>query len=123
MESSAVYGPHGDGERESLWRDLEVFDLDHARSWVIGGDFNVKRFASEISTGGRMMRGMNDFNNFIATRGLIDLPMQGTSFTWSKNRDPPILAKLDRFLVSNDWDDSFKDAFQTSLPRVLSDPV
>jgi len=43
-----VYGPHTNIEREDLWYELAAIRGVWDDSWVIGGDFNVCRFESEI---------------------------------------------------------------------------
>lgn len=65
----------------------------------IGGDFNVIRFPSERSSGGRLTRAMEEFSNFIRENLLVDLPMIGGDFTWSSNRDRTVLSRIDRFLI------------------------
>ena len=47
--------------------------------------------------------------------------MSGGMFTWSNNQVPPTLEKLDRILVSKDWEDSFPHAMLKKLPREVSD--
>jgi hypothetical protein len=59
-----------------------------------------------------------DFANFIFEQGLIDLPMVGGWITWS---NPRAGSKLDRFLISTDWEEWFPEVCQKRLPRVLSD--
>jgi len=43
---------------------------------------------------------LDSFNDIIRALGLIDIPFEGRSFTWSNKRATPAFAKLDRFLVS-----------------------
>lgn len=78
---SSVYGPHSDGEREILWKNLEDFHLSQPGPWVIRVDFNTRRFVNEKSTGGTISKGMRDFNSFISRCSLVDLPLQGVKFT------------------------------------------
>lgn len=42
-------------------------------------------------------------------------------FTWSNNQEHPTLEKLDRILVSKDWEDLFPNSIVTKLPRDISD--
>jgi hypothetical protein len=37
----------------------------------------------------------------------MDLPLAGGSFTWSNNLENPFWSRLDRFLVSPDWEVKF----------------
>lgn len=45
---------------------------------------------------------MDMFNDFIGRNQLRELARAGPHFTWSNNQEHPVLAKLDRILVSND---------------------
>ena len=47
--------------------------------------------------------------------------MNGGLFTWSNNQDPPMLEKLDRILMTKEWEDIFPQAFVNKLPREVSD--
>nr|GEY09899.1 RNA-directed DNA polymerase, eukaryota [Tanacetum cinerariifolium] len=52
------------------------------------------RFGSSFN-----IQGANDFNNFISSSGLIDIPLGGYSYTWAY-KSAYNMSKLDRFLVS-----------------------
>jgi endonuclease/exonuclease/phosphatase family metal-dependent hydrolase len=58
------------------------------------------------------------FADFIFEQGLVDLPMIGGRITWSNRR---ARSRLDRFLISIDWEERFPEVCQKRLPRVLSD--
>lgn len=60
------------------------------------------------------------FNDLIRNLALIDPPLMNHSYTWSNMQDTPILAKLDRFLVSTEWDMDFSLTKVEVLPRVTS---
>ncbi|XP_059623067.1 uncharacterized protein LOC132266231 [Cornus florida] len=47
----------------------------------------------------------------------------GAAFTWSSGRDSVTLSRLDRFLVSGDWEEKFPDVTQAALVRVMSNHV
>ena len=49
--------------------------------WCVGGDFNVVRFPSKHSGSASFIAAMREFSNFISEQGLIDIPLQGGSFT------------------------------------------
>ncbi|GJU23372.1 RNA-directed DNA polymerase, eukaryota [Tanacetum coccineum] len=51
--------------------------------YVLLGDFNEVRYEHERHGSFFNPHGANSFNNFITTTGLIDLPLEGYSFTWS----------------------------------------
>ena len=78
----------------------------------MGGDFNVVRFPSERLGSNSFTTAMREFSNFISEQGLIDLPLQGGSFTWSNSREVASKARLDRFLFSANWEDKFPTVSQ-----------
>ena len=61
---------------------------------------------------------MTDFADFIADQGLMDLPLAGGVSTWSNTMS---WSRLDRFLVSPEWEMNFLGLIQKKLLRVCSD--
>ena len=52
---------------------------------------------------------------------LVDLPLEGASFTWFRDSSSDCMSRIDRTLVSVDWVDHFGNVSQRVLPRVVSD--
>ncbi|GJZ93741.1 RNA-directed DNA polymerase, eukaryota [Tanacetum coccineum] len=71
------------------------------------GDFN--EVCSEHERHGTVfhLNGANVFNNFIIMAVLVDLPLEGYSFTWSY-KSASKMSKLDRFLITEVKDDKLK---------------
>jgi hypothetical protein len=42
------------------------------------------------------------------------------SFTWLNNQDIKAWSRIDRFLLSPEWEEYFPEVFQRCLPRLLS---
>jgi exonuclease III len=118
---AGVYGPNLDAFRSSLWDELAGLISWWEMSWCIGGDFNVIRFPMERSSGVRLNSSMLEFSDFIFEQGLMDLPLAGGLFTWSNNQENPIWSRLDRFLISPEWDAKFPGTLQKRLSRLCSD--
>ncbi|RVW74544.1 hypothetical protein CK203_053795 [Vitis vinifera] len=118
---SAVYGPNNSALRKDLWVELsDIAGLASPR-WCVGGDFNVIRRSSEKLGGSRLTPSMKDFDDFISDCELIDLPLRSASFTWSNMQVNPVCKRLDRFLYSNEWEQTFPQSIQGVLPRWTSD--
>ncbi|XP_073057416.1 uncharacterized protein [Primulina eburnea] len=80
---SFVYAKCDYTERRDLWASLLQIKPD-VGPWLVGGDFNIVRDASEClgSSGGRHLP-MEEFNAFILESGLVDAGFEGSSFTWT----------------------------------------
>ena len=82
-----VYGPNDDYMRRALFEELSFFMSSWDIPWCLGGDFNVIRFPSERSSGGRSSWAMREFSSFIDGCNLIDPPLEGARFTWSSHEE------------------------------------
>ncbi|XP_073137349.1 uncharacterized protein [Henckelia pumila] len=104
--------------RRDLWASLlQVKPV--GGPWLVGGDFNVVRDASEClgSSGGRQLP-MDEFNHFVLESALVDAGFEGSSFTWTNKS---IWKRLDRVFVSVDWGDHFNSIRVEHLSRTVSD--
>ncbi|KAK3212500.1 hypothetical protein Dsin_017206 [Dipteronia sinensis] len=94
----------------------------------MGGDFNTVLRAEERKGCGINQASMNYFNTFILRAKMIDIPLNGISFTWSNNRKHASCARLDRFPISPwilSWfpkisQSGLREVFQT-IVQFLSD--
>jgi len=86
------------------------------------GDFNTFRGMEERKSRGVAIRSLdcNPFNSFIDSNVLVDLPLQGRSFTWYKG-DGTSMSRIDRFLLSEEWCSRWPTCRQVSCMRGLSD--
>ena len=69
---------------------------------------------------GRITGSMRRLSSVIDELELKDLS-QGGSFTWRGGMNNQRMARLDRFLVTNDWDDLFDGVTQNILSNPISD--
>ena len=98
---TSIYGPNSAHDRRLLWEELAGIH-SWSMPWCLGGDFNVVQFPSERSGSSPFTSAMIDFSDFISEQGLIDLPLEGGTFTWSNFREVASHSRLDRFLLSSD---------------------
>nr|GEW81763.1 RNA-directed DNA polymerase, eukaryota [Tanacetum cinerariifolium] len=87
---------------------------------VVMVDFHEVRSADERIGSVFNIQGASDFNDFISNSGLVDIQLEGYSFTWSHPLASKI-SKLDRFLVTEGVISLFPYILAICLDRHLSD--
>ena len=80
---TGVYGPTLKLAREDFLSELGAIRGLWSEPWCVAGDFNMIKFPSEHSRGGRLSSAMRRFSEVIEDLELRDLPLQGGLFTWS----------------------------------------
>lgn len=104
---SGVYGPDNSGMLGDFLDDLEWVHITRCLPWCIGGDYHEILYVGERHRGIRRMRRMDCFGRFVDIMGLLDILTIGPQFTWSNFQPDPSMSKLDRFLISTDWEAYF----------------
>nr|XP_040245584.1 leucine-rich repeat extensin-like protein 2 [Aegilops tauschii subsp. strangulata] len=125
----------------SQWEVIIVYDLaDHSRSAsfleellqkvlaatlpvVVGGDFNLLRFAEDKRNAHVNFARMQMFNDCIADLGLHEIDRICARFTWTNRQASPTQSVLDRVLVSLEWDLCCPLASLRDITRIGSDHV
>ena len=107
-----VYGPNHNNLRGQMWDELIGIQQYWDVPWCYIGDFNIVRFPSERLGGSRLTLAMENFFEFIEELNLIDLPLEGGSYTWYSGSNQPSMSRMDRALVSHDWEDHYLDVIQ-----------
>ena len=118
---TGVYGPNEDSQRSFLWEELLQVQARWPMAWCLVGDFNIIRYPSERLGCELFSPAMFAFSDFIESNSLVDLPLEGASFTWFRDSGFPSMSRIDRALVSLDWEEHFENISQRVLPRVISD--
>ena len=90
-------------------------------AWCLVGDFNIIRYPSERLGCESFSPAMFAFSDFIESTSLVDLPLEGASFTWRRDSGLPSMSIIDKALVSLHWEKHFENVSQRVLPRVISD--
>ena len=92
-----------------MWDELVGVQHYWNVPWCCIGDFTIVRFLSERLGYSRLTPAMELFSEFIGDLNLIDLPLEGGRYTWSSGSDQPSMSRIDKVLVSLDWEEHFPD--------------
>ncbi|XP_075112012.1 uncharacterized protein LOC142182049 [Nicotiana tabacum] len=118
---TGVYAPNCRIERKIVWREIGAVRGLMEGPWAVCGDFNVTRYPSEKRECLRGSKAMVEFSDFIEDMELIDLRLEGGYYTWFRGDNHTATSRIDRFLISEEWDESFRNIKQTIQQRLISD--
>ena len=104
---TGIYGPQARGDKLQMLDELRRVRDGWGGPWCLGGDFNEILYVNERNTGVCPSSAMAEFREFINQRALVDLPLRGGDYTWSRSGVDSVASRLDRFLVMVDWEDFF----------------
>nr|GEX28844.1 RNA-directed DNA polymerase, eukaryota [Tanacetum cinerariifolium] len=116
----SIYAPQQDAAKRALWYFISTIITRWDGECIVMGDFNELRFAGKRMGSVFNSSGANDFNSFISNSGLVDMQLEGFSFTWS-HPSATKMSKLDRFLVLNGFTSLLPHISTIFLDKHLSD--
>lgn len=116
-----IYGPAHDEDKMNFLTEFAKIVSKAKYPLCLGGDFNIIRYCSEKNKHFSNNKFSDMFNIIINTYALRDLPLIGGKFTWSNNRADPTLEKLDKVLISDNWETEFPRCNIRKIPRYMSD--
>jgi len=116
-----VYGPQDDDDKAVFLEELVAIRDARAGPWAITGDFNLILNEADKSNERIDRANPHRFRRTVATLELQDMHLHGRCFTWSNERERPTLVRLDRVLISVDWDEKFLNAHLHGLGCDASD--
>ncbi|GJZ61155.1 RNA-directed DNA polymerase, eukaryota [Tanacetum coccineum] len=115
-----IYAPQQPVYRRALWDYISILLRRWTGEAILMGDFNEVRSIEERCGSWFNASNARVFNHSISSSGLIDVKMEGYSFTWS-HPSANKMSKLDRFLVSDGIISLFPSITAICLDRHLSD--
>lgn len=118
---NAVYGPQEDRDKAIFLEELEAIRDACQGPWAVTGDFNLILNQEDKSNDQIDRANLRRFRRTVAALELQDLHLHGRAFTWSNERENPTLVRLDRVLVSMDWEELFPNAHLHGLGSDASD--
>ncbi|GKC30331.1 RNA-directed DNA polymerase, eukaryota [Tanacetum coccineum] len=115
-----VYAPQQASSKRVLWEYISILLDRWVGDTIIMGDFNEVRSIDERRGSTFNPYSARRFDQFISNSGLVDVKLEGYTFTWS-HPSASKMSKLDRFLVSQGIILSFPSLTALCLDRHLSD--
>nr|GEW55686.1 RNA-directed DNA polymerase, eukaryota [Tanacetum cinerariifolium] len=109
-----------DAAKRVLWDYVSSIINRWDGDTIVMGDFNKIRNMGERMGSVFNSRGASEFNSFIDNSGLVEVQLEGFSFTWSHPSAKKI-SKLDPFLVSEGFTSLFPRTSAICLDKHLSD--
>jgi len=97
---TGVYSPHTKFDKLRMWEELHYTRGGWSDPWCVARDFNEILHSHERSTCVCPSNTMAEFREFMNFSTLMDPPLRGGDFTWSRSKDNAVCSRLDRFLVS-----------------------
>jgi mannosylglycoprotein endo-beta-mannosidase len=117
----SVYGPAQHQYKSAFLSELANTCSKESLPYMIGGDFNIMRNPEDKSSGDFDPKWPNLFNAVIESLDLKEIVMAGRQFTWAGSGHNPTFEKLDRVLVSTEWEDQFPLTTVEPRDRNISD--
>jgi len=118
-----VYAPCDSSRQQALWNVLSSrIEALADQNVCVCGDFNAIRCVEERRSVSSVFHqaGTDNFNGFIANNFLVDLPLQGRTYTWYRG-DGRSMSRIDRFLLSENWCLTWSNCIRMAVSKGLSD--
>ncbi|GJS55969.1 RNA-directed DNA polymerase, eukaryota [Tanacetum coccineum] len=96
----SIYAPQSITSKRSLWSYISSLISRWDGHCMVMGDFNEVRCMEDRLGSVYNAQGANEFNSFISNSGLVEIQLEGYSFTWSLQS-----AKKMSVMVDGEWVD------------------
>lgn len=117
----AVYGPAQDEFKSAFLAELVRACQHNPLPSLIGGDFNILRNSREKNNDRFNNRWPFLFNAVIDSFDLREIVLTGRQYTWANSLPNPTYEKLDRVLLTTDWEFKYPLVSVHALDRGVSD--
>ncbi|CAL1370764.1 unnamed protein product [Linum trigynum] len=116
-----VYGPQSRDDKIAFLLELNRLCQQLNEPICIMGDFNLVRSHDDYRGARRDWNLMMEFNEFVDNNTLMELPLGGSRFTWSRGGSNECFSRIDRAFISADFDSIYHDCTLIALERIESD--
>ncbi|XP_073367882.1 uncharacterized protein [Aegilops tauschii subsp. strangulata] len=118
---TGVYGPQEDADKVNFMQEPKDIRNLHACPLMLAGDFNLILDPSDKTNDKINRRMMGHFRRCTTDLDMKELYLNGRRYTWSNERMEATLEKLDRVLVSVEWEALHPTSFLSALSTSTSD--
>jgi hypothetical protein len=116
-----VYGAAQEAHKAEFLSELvRMCEAEHLPMFL-AGDFNILRRKEDKSNNNYNPHWPFVFNAIIENLNLRAIALSGRQYTWASRRENPTCEKLDRVLVSVEWEQKFPLVSVRALTRTGSD--
>jgi exonuclease III len=119
----AVYGAAQDSGKQNFLSELVRMCDTGSIPLVVRGDFNIIHSPSEKNNNRYNDTWPSLFNVVINSLNLRELELSSRQFTWANTLQTPTFEKLDRILVSTEWEVKHPQVSVRARPRGILDHV
>ena len=116
----AVYGPAQEDFKSAFLSELVRTCQQNTLPTLIGGDFNIMRHIKEKNKDNFKPRWPFLFNAVIDSFDLREIELTGRQFTWANSLTDPTYKKLDRVLMTTEWELKYPLVTLHALDRGVS---
>jgi hypothetical protein len=117
----AVYGPAQDDFKSAFLAELVRACQQNPLPTLIGGDFNILKSSKDKNNDRYVDRWPFLFNAVIDSFDLQEIDLTGRQFTWANSLPKPTYERLDRALMSTEWEFKYPLVSLQALDRGVSD--
>ena len=121
MLKIGLYGPAKDDFKLSFLSELICTCQQNPMPTLIGGDFNIMIHSKEKNKHNVNPRWPFLFNAVIDIFDLREIELIGRQFTWANSLTDPTYEKLDRVLMTTEWELKYPLVMLHALDRGVSD--
>lgn len=114
---TGVYGPQDDPDKVAFMQELRSIKMGVQNDWLIAGDFNLIAKASDKSNDNINIHMMGRFRSVIEHLELKEFQLVGRRYTWASEGRNNTSSKLDRVLVTKEWELRFPSTILCRRPR------
>ena len=90
-----------------MWEEIGVVRSVFEGPWAVCGYLNIIRYPSEKRNCKRRTLDIIEFSDLIEDMDMVYLQLVGGNYTWFKGGNNNVASRIDKILISKEWDANF----------------